>query len=170
MQVRHVDDIVTGAQRGGRFKGIWGKQRFWSLSEYTKVIFVDPDQLLVQCPLSILAYPPWTHAAVGTAFNSGVMIVKPSMSMMSKVETYVQSMNISNDQSLTEFYFDKRGYILPEYWSIYKRHAYLKPREWNTWKHCSVYIHFTGEKPWEKVASGTEKSVSLFSRHTSNLR
>lgn len=164
MIVRFVHDINTRANRPGRFVGIWGKQSFWNLTEYMKVVFFDPDQVMLRCPNSVFTYPAWSHAAVGRTFNSGIMVAEPNASIMLDVQLRVARGDVDNDQSLTETYFNGRGFVIPEYWSFWKRREYLNSEEWQAWKDCSAFFHFTGEKPWESVVAGTEAGVHTFFR------
>ena len=162
-----VDDIETDFNRDGRFANIWGKQRVWGLTDFDLVAYLDPDQQVLGCPEPLFSYPPYSHARTLTdgaiTFNSGVLVVRPKSTAMLEVEDMVKTSGMSNDQQLTELYFSSRGYAIEEVFSMWKRHSYINPEQWETWKHCTTLLHFTGEKPWElPPAPGIEASVMLF--------
>lgn len=153
VRVRVVRDVPASLQRGGRFAGIWGKQRVWELVEYEQVVFFDPDQLLLRCPASLFRYPDFSHGQTlyddRNTFNSGVLIVRPNLERMRAVEHAVRDSATNNDQNLTAAFFAGRGFSIPEYYSLYKFHVYMYPSLWQRWKHCAHFLHFVMKKPWD---------------------
>ncbi|KAJ0014426.1 hypothetical protein Pint_19887 [Pistacia integerrima] len=64
----------------------YSKLRVWQLIEYEKVIFIDADLLVLRNIDKFFSYPQLSAAGNdGSLFNSGIMVIEPSLCMFEKL-------------------------------------------------------------------------------------
>ncbi|CAN1124289.1 Putative UDP-glucuronate:xylan alpha-glucuronosyltransferase 4 [Linum perenne] len=118
------------------------------LADYTKVIFIDSDLIVLQNMDHIFTYPQlsasFNTAQNDTIFNSGVMVIEPSDCMFKDLmakSTYVASVNGGDQGFLNEVF---------TWWHRLPRKVnWLKMLDGRRQPKEGVYgLHFLGSKPW----------------------
>lgn len=108
-------------------KGL-SKMHCWQLTEYDKVVFLDPDTCVLRNCDHMFEFPELSACAGNPLFNSGVMVLRPSLqtfdSLMTEVRDRVDFWNhpqsyfngSAHDQMpLARFFKDRYRRIGPEY-------------------------------------------------------
>ena len=87
-----------------RFKSVLTKLYVFSLVEYTKVVFIDADALVLDNPDDMFECGKFCAAFINPcAFNSGVMVLEPSMDVFNDM--------ISKLSSLTSYDGGDQGFL-----------------------------------------------------------
>ncbi|XP_007030850.2 PREDICTED: putative UDP-glucuronate:xylan alpha-glucuronosyltransferase 4 [Theobroma cacao] len=83
-KTRQIERIRSPfAKKGSYNEWNYSKLRIWLLTWYDKVIFIDADILVLKNMDGLFVYPPLSAAGNydKTLFNSGIMVVEPSLCM-----------------------------------------------------------------------------------------
>ena len=132
------------------------KLRLWQLTEYTDVVFLDADVIVVRNIDVLFDYPEYSAApnvyeSLGDfhRLNSGVFSAKPSQETFESMLTALDKPGIfwpRTDQTFLQSYFpDWHG--LPVFFNLLQYVWFNLPELWN-WESVKV-IHYQYEKPWE---------------------
>ncbi|XP_031251436.1 putative UDP-glucuronate:xylan alpha-glucuronosyltransferase 4 isoform X2 [Pistacia vera] len=132
----------------------YSKLRVWQLIEYEKVIFIDADLLVLRNIDKFFFYPQLSAAGNdGSLFNSGIMVIEPSLCMFEKlmVKSFkVASYNGGDQGFLNEIF--TWWHRLPSKINHLKVFRTLDNKDGNNDEHRipeNLYaIHYLGLKPW----------------------
>ncbi|KAK6233132.1 Glycosyl transferase [Theobroma cacao] len=148
-KTRQIDRIRSPfAQKGSYNEWNYSKLRIWLLTWYDKVVFIDADILVLKNMDSLFIYSPLSAAGNDqTLFNSGIMVVEPSLCMFEDlmVKSFkVDSYNGGDQGFLNEvFTWWHRLPSKVNFLKIFQRNG---SRE-NIPDDLSA-IHYLGLKPW----------------------
>ncbi|KAK7277925.1 hypothetical protein RJT34_22944 [Clitoria ternatea] len=133
------------AEKGSYNEWNYSKLRVWQLTMYDKIIFLDADLLVLKKIDNFFVYPQLAAAPNDlTLFNSGMMVIEPSMCMfdeLMKKTLEVKSYN-GGDQGLVNEVFT--------WWHrLPTKVNYLKSFQEEEEVSKDLYvIHYLGLKPW----------------------
>ncbi|KAL4351340.1 hypothetical protein GQ457_06G020710 [Hibiscus cannabinus] len=138
------------AQKGSYNEWNYSKLRLWLLTWYRKVVFIDSDLLVFRNIDSLFLYPQLSAAANDvTRFNSGIMVVEPSMcrfeDLMAKSFT-VESYNGGDQGFLNEVF--TWWHRLPSHVNFLKYFEGNQSSDRETIPDDVSAIHYLGWKPW----------------------
>ncbi|CAI5479946.1 unnamed protein product [Closterium sp. Yama58-4] len=140
----------------------YSKLRLWQLTEYSSVIFVDADLLVLRNLDHLFAFPD--VAARGndqTDFNSGLMLLRPSHCTFRELLANVHTIRSPNggDQGYLNNYFTwwhrlpDSVNILKHVWATDEPRRTLELEMKNRWfseEPSEIHtIHYLGRKPWQ---------------------
>ena len=146
-----------------QFATMYTKLRIWELEEYSRLIYIDADTVVMgnldALKFEKMSKPP-AFAAVPCmwtpdTFNAGILVIEPSRAvfddMMVKMKT-TPSHDGSDQGFLNNYFHDwfssPSTRRLPAVYNLHQ-HNYQYAAAWR--KHLPVLkiLHFTGFKPWE---------------------
>jgi alpha-N-acetylglucosamine transferase len=80
-KIKRIKRILSPfAQKGSYNEWNYSKLRVWQLTDYDKIIFIDADLLVLKNIDKFFVHPQLSAAPNDkTIFNSGVMVIEPSM-------------------------------------------------------------------------------------------
>ncbi|KAI4301799.1 hypothetical protein L6164_035043 [Bauhinia variegata] len=151
-KIKRIQRILNPyAQKHAYNKWNYTKLRIWQLTRYDKVVFIDADLIILKNIDHLFFYPQLSAAPNdNTLFNSGLMVIEPSMCMFEDlmVKAFkVKSYNGGDQGLLNEiFAWWHRMPSRLNYLKIFQRPEIVDqhenmPRE--------LYgIHYLGLKPW----------------------
>ena len=135
------------------------KLRLWQMEEYTRVVFIDADALVLQNIDLLFGYPEFSAApnvyeslADFTRLNSGVFVAKPSRAtfaaMLDRLDTPGAFWRRTDQSFLQDFFPGWHG--LPVYCNLLQYVWFNLPGLWD-WGSVRV-LHYQYEKPWQDHA------------------
>ncbi|MCT8998420.1 glycosyltransferase [Chelativorans intermedius] len=134
----------------------FAKLRLWQLTEYSRVVFIDADAIVIRNIDRLFSYPQFCAApnvyeslADFHRLNSGVFVAEPSHgtfeSMLERLDR-PGAFWPRTDQTFLQSYFpDWHG--LPVFFNMLQYVWFNLPELWD-WASVKV-IHYQYEKPWE---------------------
>ncbi|XP_047326590.1 UDP-glucuronate:xylan alpha-glucuronosyltransferase 2 [Impatiens glandulifera] len=135
----------------------YSKFRLWQLTQYSKIIFVDSDIIVLQNLDLLFRFPQMSAAGNdGSLFNSGVMVIEPSnctFRVLMKARKDVVSYNGGDQGFLNEIFvywhrLPRRVNFLKNFWSNSSSEAHLKNNLFGADPPKLYAIHYLGLKPW----------------------
>lgn len=163
--LHEVPFVPTLATAGGRMERVWPKMRVWGLTQYERVVYVDPDQVVRDiCPAWLFDYPDVTmyaydHQQCGT----GLMTLRPNAALLGSMVRRAERSCIMSDQVFTCREFFNVAYFTAPYLGGFKRLLYrrgpfstsekkVRPlgslAEFTTER--APFWHYSGTKPWDE--------------------
>ncbi|XP_062005548.1 putative UDP-glucuronate:xylan alpha-glucuronosyltransferase 5 [Rosa rugosa] len=148
--VRRIQRIRSVfSEKGSYNEWNYSKLRVWQLTEYSKVIFIDADLLVLENMDIFFTYPQLSAAANHKhLFNSGLMVLEPSQCMFEylmrkifKIEPY----NGGDQGFLNEIF--TRWHRLP-WWLNALKTFEGKSIEKHVMANDLYAVHYLGLKPW----------------------
>lgn len=148
-KIKHIQRILNPfAKKGTYNEWNYSKLRIWQLTMYDKIIFLDSDLLVLKNIDHFFAYPQLSAAPNDlTLFNSGLMVIEPSMCMFEELMNKTLKVKPYNggDQGFLNEVFT--------WWHrLPTKVNYLKSFEGNNNNeiiHEDLYVmHYLGLKPW----------------------
>ncbi|PZQ47139.1 MAG: glycosyl transferase [Rhodovulum sulfidophilum] len=135
------------------------KLRLWQMEEYTRVVFIDADALVLRNIDVLFQYPEFCAApnvyeslADFTRLNSGVFVARPSQvtywAMLERLDAPDAFWRRTDQSFLQEFFPDWHG--LPVYCNLLQYVWFNMPELWD-WASVRV-LHYQYEKPWAEHA------------------
>lgn len=146
------------------------KLRFWSWTEYDQILFLDSDTLVkgdlsdiwktpgstysarINLTIVIAAAPDaWTHTTRDANFNSGVLLLRPSLIeydlLLRGVSTPGMHLPHEGDQPFLNRFYEYRHFGLPHMYNLNLVLYQWYPVVWKfLWPKAKV-VHFTARKP-----------------------
>jgi len=151
-KIKRIQRILNPfAKKGTYNEWNYSKLRIWQLTMYDKIIFLDSDLLVLKNIDHLYAYPQLSAAPNDfTLFNSGLMVIEPSMCMFEELMNKTLKVKPHNggDQGFLNEVFT--------WWHrLPTKVNYLKTFEGNNNSndneivHEDLYVmHYLGLKPW----------------------
>ncbi|GJP37080.1 hypothetical protein CLOM_g21524 [Closterium sp. NIES-68] len=140
----------------------YSKLRLWQLTEYSSVIFVDADLLVLRNLDHLFAFPDLSARGNDqTDFNSGLMLIRPSQCTFRELLANAHTIRSPNggDQGYLNNYFTwwhrlpDSVNILKHVWATEetKRAQELEMKNrWFSEEPAEIHtIHYLGRKPWQ---------------------
>ena len=176
LDVEKIESVKAGIgdnkPRLNDFTYTYTKLHIFSFTEYSRIIYLDSDLIVVksidhlfdevQADFAACACTPyWEHR-----FNSGVMIIKPDQKTFLDLMAKKDSMHTydGGDQGFLNTYFKDWKKIDIKY-NAGKR-IYSETRDhWDRIDHH--VIHFVGDKPWLGGEEGYEELEAIWFRYFS---
>ncbi|KAK7258854.1 hypothetical protein RIF29_24442 [Crotalaria pallida] len=155
-KIKHLQNISNPFAQKDAYNNEWNysKLQIWQLTMYEKIIFIDPNVLILKNIENFFAYPQLSAAPdeIETLFNSGFMIIEPSQCMFDDMMQKIYKVQSYNNE-------DDQDYYLNEIFTWWHRLSwkmnylkYYKRQRGNNEKRevpKDVYgIHYFGLKPW----------------------
>ncbi|XP_059637238.1 UDP-glucuronate:xylan alpha-glucuronosyltransferase 2 [Cornus florida] len=135
----------------------YSKFRLWQLTDYTKIIFIDAD-IIVLRNLDLLFHFPQMSASGndGSIFNSGVMVIEPSnctFNIFMERRREIVSYNGGDQGFLNEVFvwwhrLPRRVNFLKNFWSNGSGEVSVKNQLFGSDPPKLYAIHYLGLKPW----------------------
>lgn len=134
------------------------KLRVWEQTEYTKLVYLDSDMLVLRNIDTLFNYSEMSaaddygfQASAYAEFNGGLLVVEPSTAQLRKMRESWPKMPqaTSMEQSFMNRYF-KEWTRLPY---IFNTPANVFLRNPKMWSRAIRVIHYTFSKPWEPRTS-----------------
>lgn len=141
----------------------WSKLCAWKFTEYTKMIFMDADMIVLQSidelferdELSAVSDCGWP-----SCFNSGLFVFRPSRKTYEELCNYATNNNSwdGGDQGLLNSYFSDWSTkdikcILPFGYNVHAAATYAYAPAFKKFQHQIKVIHFLGAvKPWQSMS------------------
>lgn len=130
--------------------------RLWQLTEYSAVVFIDADALMLRNCDKLFAYPEFCAApnvyeslADFHRLNSGVFTARPSeqtfAAMMARLDRPGVFWRRTDQTFLEDFFPDWHG--LPVFYNMLQYVWFNLPALWN-WDQIHI-VHYQYEKPWQ---------------------
>ncbi len=178
-EIREVEPIANPATAllMARFGNVFTKLRAWGLTEYTKVVVLDADTLVVRNIDELFERPSLSAAPdflLPDRFNSGVMVLDPSTDVLEHMLSVLPLFGSydGGDQGFLNEVFE--WYTMPP--------AHRLPSAYNTPQFIYQYIsghellrdrllgeikivHYTVQKPWLNTAGVTGGSALWWAVH-----
>ena len=133
------------------------KLELWKLDEYTKVVFIDADAVVVRPIDMLFGFPEFAGApnvyqelADFHRLNSGVFVAEPSRAMYERLVQRLDQPNVfwrRTDQTFLEAFFPD-WHKLPYTFNTMQYVYFNLPELW-VWKSIRV-VHYQYEKPWSE--------------------
>ncbi|GMI65345.1 Glucuronic Acid Substitution of Xylan 4, plant glycogenin-like starch initiation protein 4 [Hibiscus trionum] len=138
------------AEKGSYNEWNYSKLRIWILALYHKVVFIDSDLLVLKNLDSLFLYPQLSAAANDkTRFNSGIMVIEPSLctfeDLMAK-SFKLDSYNGGDQGFLNEVF--TWWHRLPSHVNFLKYFEGNRSSDHETIPDDVSAIHYLGWKPW----------------------
>lgn len=136
----------------------YSKFRLWQLTQYSKLVFVDADIIVLKNLDHLFRFPEMSAAGNdGSLFNSGVMVIEPSnctFRALMKARERVISYNGGDQGFLNEMFvywhrLPRRVNFLKNLWSNSSGEAHLKNSLFGSDPPKLYAIHYLGLKPWQ---------------------
>ena len=148
----------------------------WCLTKYNKIVYIDSDAIVIQNIDHMFTFPELSAAQGKPFFNSGVMVLKPSIKTFISINKIMNNKNIKwknshklrgsiHDQMIFGYIFKNKYNKLTRNYNITSNWMYRK-----TYK--NPYIkHWSGHpKPWAYNCNFIKKYTNKHIKpHSSNL-
>lgn len=143
---------VPGYRPFKSFRRSWAKLYIWDLTEYSKIVYLDSDMLVMGPIDELFGYPELSCACdpdPPQICNTGVLVVEPKSGMLEDMKRTAKTTKLIRgigDQSFINSYF-KSFHVLPT--------RFNSPRSQSTGltflmkRNLSRVIHFICKKPWK---------------------
>lgn len=134
------------------------KLRIWEQTEFSKLVYLDSDMLVLRNIDELFGYPELSavddygfQAAPHREFNGGLLVVEPSSAQLHKMrKAWPKTVQATSmEQWFLNHYF-KEFTRLPY---IYNTPANVFLRNPKMWSRAVRVIHYTFGKPWEPKSS-----------------
>jgi len=151
------------------------KLHCWKLAQYSKMVFLDADTLVLQNiddlfnrdELSAVADCGWP-----SCFNSGVFVFKPSLDTFTSLVDFANTQGSfdGGDQGLLNDYFSdwstaSASKILPFGYNVHAAATYAYAPAFNKFKDQVKVVHFLGAaKPWSSRNAPQEEFAQYWQR------
>ncbi|TKY52216.1 UDP-glucuronate protein [Spatholobus suberectus] len=150
-KIKRIERILNPfAEKGSYNEWNYSKLRIWQLTMYDKIIFLDADLLVLKSVDGLFAYPQLSAAPNDfTLFNSGLMVIEPSMCMfedLMKKTLEVKPYN-GGDQGLVNEVFTW-WHRLPTKLNYLKSFEEREGNEKEEIPEDLYVMHYLGLKPW----------------------
>jgi len=157
-----------------RFVDTFTKLRIWSLTAYDKVFFMDADMLAIgnfdeifDLPVDFAAAADLfnDHRGYTFEFNSGSMLLRPSISVLEDMLQQMHTLDFTisqSDQGFLNAYYRYTSFRFPIY---YNGNIAIKARNASLWNEIlpSIKIlHYTLRKPLNFARDATNDDIRLF--------
>lgn len=131
----------------------WGKISIWNLTEFSKVLYLDSDTIVIRPVDELFKFKELSCAPdpnIVQFCNTGVMIIEPNQQKLADIMYFAKNtkelMNIGDQVYINKF-FGQYNVIHPKYNTLVM--GYEDPN--------SYILHYVGKKPWEM-----EKTKSIW--------
>lgn len=163
-KVKHVRTIENPWQNVSKnlIRGVlqwqFTKLRIWEQTEYTKLVYMDSDMLVMRNIDELFNSPELSaaddygfQATPHREFNAGLLVLEPSVAQLHRMRKawLTTSRTTSMEQWFLNMYF--RDYYKLPY--IYNTPANVFLRNPKMWSRAIRVIHYTFGKPWEPKSS-----------------
>ncbi|GMI65344.1 Glucuronic Acid Substitution of Xylan 4, plant glycogenin-like starch initiation protein 4 [Hibiscus trionum] len=150
-KTRQIERIRSPfAEKGSYNEWNYSKLRLWLLTWYHKVVFIDSDLLVFKNMDSLFLYPQLSAATNDkTRFNSGIMVIEPSMCMFEDlmVKSFKLDSYNGGDQGFLNEVFTW-WHRLPSHVNFLKYFEGNRSSDRETIPDDVSAIHYLGWKPW----------------------
>ncbi|XP_027364544.1 putative UDP-glucuronate:xylan alpha-glucuronosyltransferase 4 [Abrus precatorius] len=150
-RIKRIKRILNPfATKGSYNEWNYSKLRIWQLTMYDKIIFIDADLLVLKSIDDFFTYPQLSAAPNDfTLFNSGLMVIEPSMCMFEDLmkETLKVKPYNGGDQGLVNEVFTW-WHRLPTKLNYLKSFQERPENEKEEVPEDLYAIHYLGLKPW----------------------
>lgn len=166
---------VSASELNKQFVSTCTKLHLWNLTEFTKVVYLDADILVLQSVDELFERPGFAAAPdlmPPDTFNSGVMVIEPDASVHTALLEKLSSLpsHDGGDQGFlnsffSDWYASSAAQRLPVRFNMQQHMAWLYPPAW-TMVQSPAVIHFCGgadRKPW--MVHNTEAVHPLIQPH-----
>ena len=150
---------------GTIWKNTWTKFKIFDLTEFSKIVFLDADIMILKNLDHLFEKPNLTAAVDGeyfhiydeVFFNAGCMVVEPNHETFLNIIDFLTNLNYEDtkhtmlaDQTILNQYFSdwpqKEELHLNKYYNIFG--PYIQDDQLDDIKENAYFIHFIGRKPW----------------------
>ncbi len=161
VEVEPIANPIPADARGlEAFATTYTKLRIWGQAEYSKLVFVDADAIVLGDLTGLLRRPAFAAApcaSIPDCFNSGVMVVQPSrpvlrdmLSKINELPSYDGSDQGFLNSYFADWYAGPSERRLPMIYNMPRMLAIYAPA-WERVKADMKVLHFHGpRKPWVK--------------------
>lgn len=153
-KIKRIQRILNPfAQKNSYNQWNYSKLRIWQLIQYDKVIFIDSDLLLLKHIHDFSVYPQLSASPNhGSIFNSGLMIIEPSLCMFEHLmrKTFEIKPYNGGDQGFLNEVFTW-WHRLPKSMNFLKYNSPVTEKDWvglNIVSNDVHAVHYLGYKPW----------------------
>jgi glycogenin glucosyltransferase len=159
IEVGQIGNPSRAAEWGlASFRTVYTKLRLWELTDYTKLVFIDADAVVLGGLDDLLERPRFAAAPCVTApdqFNSGVIVLEPSletfadmMSRRGELPSYDGSDQGFLNSYFRDWYAGPPEHRLPLAYNVPRLLAYYRPA-WTRLNGQIKVLHYFGpRKPW----------------------
>lgn len=137
----------------------FNKLHLWTWTQYEKVVFVDADVIckgpiadIFKMPGDVAASPDvWWNTLVDNKFNSGVLMLRPSVSEFRVLSKAVSDPNMHRsweaDQDFLNAFYKFRYFGMPFRYNFNLVMVQYHKKEWDMLWEEAVFVHMTVRKP-----------------------
>lgn len=154
----------------------WCKLRMWELEEYSRLVYLDADMLVIQNLDALFHLPPGFWAAPDCAagrptqaernacallhadkcgrpsyFNAGMFVMTPSVKELARIEAALEAGELIiggyAEQDALNCFYSNVWQPLPHTFNLQKGIKHHHPELWCPFD--SAVIHYTDKKPWQ---------------------
>lgn len=177
------DELFTyNSNVNARFAAIWKncftKLHIFELEEFTKIIFLDADIMVLKNLDHLFKKPHMTAALDGEYFNiwpdwphfnSGCLVIEPSIQEFNNILDYINNFDVNiahegviADQEILNLYYNnwpnQTNLHLNKYYNIFA--PYIPEEKVEDVNKNAYFIHFIGRKPWTFWVKNSNENYS----------
>ena len=159
-------NLEYDARTAATWKYCWTKLKIFDLVQFSKIIFLDADVMLLKNIDNLFNCPTMTAALDGEYFNlwqgwphlnAGCIVIEPSHYIFHQLLNFANNLKVDEipeyiiaDQEIINLYFsdwpNKKNKKLNKYYNIFA--PYIQENQVEDIKENGVFIHYVGRKPW----------------------